>query len=99
MCRSTMRENRIEKYFTDRVKKAGGQTRKVTFLGHRGAPDRLVLWPGRAHWVELKRPLTPHAEDHQLREHKRLRDAGQTVLVLATHAEIDEYIRSRSIEA
>ena len=93
-----MREARIEKYFNDQVKLHGGSTRKVVFPGHRGAPDRLVLWPSKVHWVELKRPLTPTAEAHQLREHVRLRAAGQTVLVLATHAEIDEYIRAQGVE-
>lgn len=93
-----MRERRIEKYFTDQVKLAGGDTRKVVFPGRRGAPDRLVLWPGRVNWVELKRPETPVAEAHQAREHRRLRAAGQVVLVLATHAEIDEYVEARRIE-
>lgn len=40
-----MRESIIEKYLVLRVKSMGGQVRKVKWLGHRGAPDRLVMLP------------------------------------------------------
>ena len=93
-----MRESRIEDYFVRQVELAGGDTRKVEWIGRRGAPDRLVLWPGRINWVELKKPLTPQAQDYQKREHDRLRAAGQVVLVLATIEQIDEYIEARRVE-
>lgn len=41
-------------------------------------------------WVELKAPgKTPEA--HQMREHQRLRDMGQVVLVIDTLEQIDVY--------
>jgi hypothetical protein len=42
-----MRESTIEKYLVKRVKELGGEVRKVMWLGRRGAPDRLVMLPGR----------------------------------------------------
>ena len=43
-----MRESLIEKYLVERVKALGGEVRKVKWIGHRGAPDRLVMLPGVA---------------------------------------------------
>ena len=91
-----MREARIEKYLRDQVKLAGGKERKCVWPGTNGCPDRIVLWPGRLDWVELKRPETPDAEAHQLRRHAELRDAGQTVFVLPTKEDVDRYIALRS---
>jgi hypothetical protein len=52
-----MRESKIEKALVKRVKAAGGEIRKVQWVGRRGAPDRLVMMPGRSPvLVELKAP-------------------------------------------
>lgn len=40
-----MRESTIEQYLVDRVKAMGGEVRKVSWIGRRGAPDRLVMLP------------------------------------------------------
>ena len=42
-----MREKTIEAYLVSQVKKLGGEVRKVQFIGHSGAPDRLVMLPWR----------------------------------------------------
>lgn len=92
-----MRERDIERELVRRVKAAGGEVRKVEWIGRRGAPDRLVMLParklargidcawcnpqGRAVWVELKAPGVA-PEAYQLREHARMRAKGQTVLVI-----------------
>jgi len=92
-----MREREIEKYLVQQVKATGGAVRKVRWLDRRGAPDRLVMLPPLAHlpgqtvWVELKAPgVKP--EDHQLREHKRLRKMGQRVLVIDSLEDVDEFL-------
>ena len=59
----------------------GGEVRKVRFIGRRGAPDRLVMLPGRTVWVELKAPGKV-AAPHQVREHQRMRRMGQRVEVI-----------------
>lgn len=38
-----LRESDIEKYLVKQVKAAGGEVRKVQFIGRPGAPDRLVM--------------------------------------------------------
>ena len=37
-----MLEKTVEDHLVRRVAETGGQQRKVTWLGHKGAPDRLV---------------------------------------------------------
>ena len=90
-----VRERNIERHLVKRVKELGGEVRKVKWIGRRGAPDRLVMLPagemqipgGRLEWwdqtiwVELKAPgekPTPA----QAREHKRMQDMGQYVVVV-----------------
>jgi hypothetical protein len=42
-----VRESEIEKYLVQRVKAIDGEVRKVKWIGRSGAPDRLVMLPGR----------------------------------------------------
>ena len=50
-------EKRVEKIFTDAVKKMGGMAVKFTSPGLDGVPDRIVLLPDRKiAFVELKAP-------------------------------------------
>ena len=84
-----MRESEIEKYLVKRVKALGGEVRKVKWIGRHGAPDRLVMFPpNHTEWVELKAP-GEIAKPHQLREHKRMRDMGQTVFVVDSMEGVD----------
>jgi hypothetical protein len=41
---------------------------------------------------ELKRPLTPIAEDHQKREHKTLNSVGIETPILASIEEVDAFV-------
>lgn len=96
-----MRERDIERHLVKRVKELGGEVRKVTWQGRRGAPDRLVMVPhgyrsGRdssikTFWVELKAPgVKP--EPHQLREHERMRKMGQRVVVIDSIEGVEELL-------
>lgn len=49
-------ERDVEKYLVKMVKAAGGEVRKLRWIGRASAPDRLVLLPGVGCFVELKRP-------------------------------------------
>lgn len=83
-----MKEAVVEAHLRKRIRALGGECRKVTFPGHRGAPDRLVLLEGDVYWVELKAPngtLAPH----QAREHQTLERHGQCVLTLWSKEQID----------
>lgn len=94
-----MRERDIEKYLIHQVEKLGGEVRKVQWVGRNGAPDRLVMLPGYALWVELKRPggkaafpKNPH-ERQQQREHERMRAAGQRVEVIDSFESVDGLLK------
>jgi hypothetical protein len=89
-----MREARVEEHLVQRVKETGGFTRKVKWLGRRGAPDRFCGWPHLQRFAmpELKRPNGPDAEAHQKREHERLRACGIRVDVLFTKEQVDAWI-------
>jgi hypothetical protein len=40
-----LRERDIERRLVERVKQLGGEVRKVSWIGRRGAPDRLAMLP------------------------------------------------------
>ena len=89
-------EGKVQAYLVKRIKALGGETRKLHFAAHHGAPDILCLLPfgykpeERHPLVEVKRPgETP--EPHQLREHERLRNAGFIVLVIDSKTGVDFY--------
>lgn len=92
-----VRESVIERYLVKRVKEVGGECRKVQWVGHRGAPDRLVMLPfvgkrfDNTIWVELKAPGVK-AEAHQLREHERMRALGQRVEVIDSIEGVEELL-------
>lgn len=98
-----MRERDIERHLVKRVKELGGEVRKVQWIGHKGAPDRLVMLPmqrcgtgwvttGWTLWVELKAPgVKP--ELYQLREHERMRKMGQRVEVIDSIEGVEELLR------
>ncbi len=91
-----MRESKIESHFTKRWKAIGGEVRKIVFVGHRGAPDRLAMLPdGRLWWLEFKAP-GKKPEDHQAREHARLWKMGQKVLVLDSIEAVDQFVEGVS---
>lgn len=85
-----LRERDIERALVKAVKAAGGEIRKVMWIGRRGAPDRLVLLEGRAPlFVELKAPGGRVSRLQDL-EHRRLRAIGLDVRVVWKLEQIDE---------
>lgn len=86
-----MKESVIETALVERVKALGGEVRKVQWVGRVGAPDRVAMLPdAKTTWVELKAPGAK-PRPSQLREHQRMRDMGQCVLVIDTLDAIDEH--------
>ena len=86
-----MREKIIEAHLVKRVQSLGGEVRKASWIGRRGAPDRCVMLNGRTIWVELK-ATGKTAEPHQEREHARMRKMGQEVVVLDTIEAVDAFV-------
>ena len=85
-----MREREVEAYLVKQVKRFKGEIRKLKWVNHRGAPDRLVLLNG-AWFVELKRP-GKGLEEHQRREHEKMREQGARVFCLNSIPGVDRFI-------
>lgn len=94
-----IKERDVERYLCRKVKEMGGEVRKVQWIGRRGAPDRLVMFPassqkfidgawGTTLWVELKAP-GEKVKPHQAREHERMRKMGQRVVVVDSFEAVD----------
>ncbi len=75
------RERDVERALIKRVKALKGELRKLAWIGRRGAPDRLVMLPGRFLLIELKAPGGRLSRLQEL-EHRRLRAAGFEVAVV-----------------
>lgn len=85
-----IRERDIEKAFTAQVKAAGGEIRKLKWLGRKGAPDRVLMINSHVWWIEFKAPgKKPSAQ--QRSEHRRMRKMGMRVLVI-DHFVVDAVI-------
>jgi len=76
-----MRERDIENALIKRVKKLGGLCEKFTSPGRRSVPDRLVIFPDRIIFVELKAPGKKPTE-LQKRDHDRRKALGCDVRVI-----------------
>ena len=96
-----MRESTVEAHLRKRATAAGALVRKMIWPGHRGAPDRLVIWAeglgrhSRVDFVELKRPKGK-LEAHQERKHEELRGHGCYVFTLDSIEAVDKYIAGRT---
>lgn len=77
-----MNERDIERHLVKLAKEKRLLCRKVKWIGHNGAPDRVLMGDkGALVWVEVKAPgKKPTAL--QLAEHERMRDKGQAVVVV-----------------
>jgi hypothetical protein len=85
-----VRESDIERFLDKLVVKYGGHTRKLSYIGRRGAPDRMVLLNG-VHFAELKTPsgiLSPHQEF----EISLLNRQGANTSVLRTKDDVLKWI-------
>jgi|SRR5665213_3299970 len=81
-----------------RVEAHGGEVRAVKWLGRSNAPDVLVLMPyaegvrDRAYHAFVETKGTQVASDAQLREHKRMREAGCQVILCRNETELNEWL-------
>lgn len=91
-------EGKVEAYLVAKVTAAGGRHRKLQWIGRRGAPDRLIWWPGpRLHFVEVKRE-GGQLSKLQVAEIKRLRDDGFNVWVVSSKGEVDAFIQAVTLD-
>jgi hypothetical protein len=88
----SMKERDVENYLVERVRAAGGEVRKVQWIGRNGAPDRFVMLKGLSMWVELKAP-GEKPRPSQVREHERMRSMGQRVEVIDSLDGVDALLQ------
>ncbi len=100
-------EGVIQAYGMAELKKRGCLVRKLSYEGRRGCPDHLVLVPERPTiwgkmadncpscvvFVEYKATEDTKPEEHQLREHERIRQHGGDVRVIGSKAQVDSLIK------
>jgi hypothetical protein len=86
-----MRECEIEQYFVKRCREAGILQRKFVSPGHRDVMDRITVFKGDVHFVEIKAPgkfLRPG----QMREHAKFRIAGAKVWTIDSIEGVEYFI-------
>lgn len=86
-----LRESQLEKKFVGLVQARGGLARKFVSPNQRGVPDRIVIWPGVIHFVELK-AWNGKLSKLQISEQTKLEDRGCRVFNLYGLHDIEEYI-------
>lgn len=85
-------EGKIEAYLKKRVLETGGSIRKLSWIGRRGAPDRLVWWPGPdLYFIEMKSPGKKPTKQQE-REHARLREDGFQIAVIDSKEAVDAFL-------
>lgn len=87
-----MRESAIEKRLRKQVNKYGGTCYKWVSPGHRGVPDRIVIFPGAVFFVELKQKRGV-VSALQKACAKRLGDLGFDVVVLRSVEQVDTWVQ------
>ncbi|EEA6574719.1 hypothetical protein K0A11_21405 [Salmonella enterica subsp. enterica serovar Mbandaka] len=97
-------EGEIVAYGRKRLTEKGCLVRKIAYEMRRGCPDHLVLVPVRPDegygltlaskimFIEYKATEDTRPEEHQLREHARMRAAGADVRVIGSKRQVDELI-------
>lgn len=99
-------EGEVQTYAQEQLKKRGCLVRKISYEGRRGCPDLLVLVPLRrgfdwCRWelepetlfLEIKKDEQTKPDQHQQREHERMRAVGADVRAIGSKAQIDELVK------
>lgn len=90
-----VKESSVEAYLIAQVKAHGGDTRKVTYQGRKGAPDRWCFFPGkRLLIVECKRPNKNKLDPLQEVEVKWLQSMGFNAGWLNTKEQVDAVLKA-----
>ena len=76
-----MRESEIELSVCAWAESSGWISRKIAYVGRKGAADRIFVGFGRVVFIEFKRP-GEEPREQQLREHRRFAERGVTIHVI-----------------
>lgn len=98
-------EGEIVAYGRKRLTEKGCLVRKISYEMRRGCPDHLVLVPAfldedadyyhdsRVIFIEYKATEDTQPEEHQLREHARMRAVGADVRAIGSKRQVDELVK------
>lgn len=98
-------EGKIQAYCMAELKEKGCLVRKIAYEMRRGCPDLIVWVPGvgmidfnygktpRTILLEIKKDENTEPEEHQLREHERIRQHGGDVRVIGSKRQVDELVK------
>lgn len=82
----------LQKHLKLRVKETGGEYRKLSWAGRRGATDTFVWWDGPiSAFIEVKAGGDT-LSTLQEREITRLRKAGFNVFIVSTKSDINQVV-------
>lgn len=90
-----MLESALEQRFFKMVRDAGGMAIKL-MPTHAGVPDRLVLWPGGAHYLVELKTETGSLSPAQRVWHAKAARLGHTVVVLKGMDACRTWVRENS---
>ena len=85
-------EKEIEKYLTDRVRKAGGHCWKFTSPGRSGVPDRVLICKGQVIFAEIKKPDGVLSPIQKVRI-DQIRNQGIQAEVIWSKQDVDQLMR------
>lgn len=100
-------EGIIQTYAQEQLKTRGCLVRKISYEGRRGCPDLLVLVPAREFtwcsglarykaktlFLEIKKDEQTKPDQHQRREHERMRAVGADVRAIGSKTQVDELVK------
>lgn len=87
-------EGVVVEYAKKHLKDKGCLVRKISYEMRRGCPDLLVgAYGGRVLFLEIKKDEDTKPDDHQIREHERMRAVGMDVRVIGSKRQVDELIK------
>lgn len=89
-------ESDIEKYLKDKVEQLGGLCWKFTSPGTAGVPDRIILYDGRAYFVELK---TDQGRSSKVQKyiHKKMRKQKIDVYMIWSKKGVDNFVERKML--
>ena len=87
-----MRERTIENKLVTEIKKIGGICWKFTVPSISGVPDRIILYHGKAYFVETKAP-GKKPRPLQLKIHRTMKKQGFPVIVIDTKEQVTEFVK------
>lgn len=87
-------ESYVESYIIERVKAMGGTTRKVTYQGRSGSPDRWCFLPGGRLIIIEAKSKVGRLSAIQKSEIEDLKALGFSVFVVHTREEVDAALKA-----